>query len=201
MLAIEELPLDLKSVATYRELAKNQILFQQGEVAEAIFWVESGRVKLVQFTEQQMITYYSASTGESFAEGALYFDTYACTAIAEQPSRVMAIPKQAFLDALHQSPALSEKYLAHLTHRFSAVKQLLELRSMRSARDRLLRYLTYRLQPGESTVPLVGSLKALATDLGISPEVLYRTLARLEAENILSRKKGSITFSDEWLDA
>ncbi|MEO0948391.1 MAG: helix-turn-helix domain-containing protein, partial [Cyanobacteria bacterium J06641_5] len=102
---------------------------------------------------------------------------------------------------LHQSPTLSEKYLSHVTHRFSAVKQLLELRSIRSARDRLLRYLSYRLQPGQATVPLVGSLKALAADLGVSPEVLYRTLAQLEAEKVLSRKKGSITFSDEWLDS
>lgn len=201
MLTVKQLPLELKRIAVSRQLEKNQILFNQGETADAIFWMESGRVKFVKFTEQQTITYYSASTDEGFAETALYFDTYACTALAEIPSRVLAIPKQAFLEALHESPALSEKYLAHLTRRLSAVKQLLELRSLRSARDRLLRYLFNRLPPGQTSVPLVSSLKALAAELNISPEVLYRTFAQLEAENVLSRRQGSITFSEEWLQS
>ncbi len=108
MLTIEEFPPDLQSAITDYELAKDQILFQQGEPTQAIFWVESGRLKLVSFTDQQMINHYSVSAGESFAETALYFETYACTAIAEQPSRVIAIPKQVFVEALRQSPNLSE---------------------------------------------------------------------------------------------
>lgn len=201
MLTPHELPVDLKTVSTPHEVARDQLLFQQGEPTQAIFWVESGRIKLVSFTDQHMITHYSVGAGESFAETALYFDTYACTAIAEQPSRVLSIPKQIFLKALRHSPGLSEQYLVHLTHRFSAVKQLLELRSIRSARDRLLCYLYHQRQPGQAIVPLNQSLKSLATELGLTPEVLSRTLAQLETEKVLSRKKGSIQFSEKWLNS
>lgn len=201
MLVASELPLELRNRMIHQELAKDQLLFQQGESAQAVYWVESGRLKLVSFIEQQMITHYTVGAGESFAEAALYFDTYACTAIAEQPSRVMAIPKQVFLEALRQSPRLCEQYLSHLTHRFAAVKRLLELRSIRSARDRVLHYFSLQRPPGQSTVPLKRSLKDLAIELGVSPEVLSRTLTQLETEGMISRKKGSITFNDEWFSS
>ncbi|MEO0826614.1 MAG: Crp/Fnr family transcriptional regulator [Cyanobacteria bacterium J06642_9] len=196
MLTTETFPPVLQSAVTHHRVAKDQILFQQGEPTQSIFWVKSGRLKLVSFTEQQMITHYSVGAGESFAETALYFETYACTAIAEQPSQVIAIPKQVFREALHQSPELSNQYLMHLTHRFSAVKQLLELRSIRLARDRLLHYLSHQRQPNQLTVPLRQSLKSLALELGLAPEVLSRTFAQLEADDVLSRKKGSVTFNE-----
>lgn len=201
MLTARELPPVLKNTITYLEVAKGQILFQQQEPAQNIFWVESGRLKLVSFAEEQMITHYSVGADESFAETALYCDIYACTAIAEQTSRVIAIPKQVFLEVLRQSPTLFEQYLTHLTYRFAAVKRLLELRSIRSARDRLLHYLSYQRQPGQLTVPLTQSLKSLAVELGLSPEVLSRTFTQLESEGILSRKKGSITFNSDWFNS
>jgi len=56
MLKISELPPPLTTGVTQHDLVKGQILFQQGEAAQAIYWVKSGRVKLISFTEQQMIT-------------------------------------------------------------------------------------------------------------------------------------------------
>lgn len=201
MLTIEELLPNLKDGITYHEIAANQILFQQGEQTIAIYWVESGGLKLVSFTDERMIIHYCVGAGESFAETALYFDTYGCTAIAEQASRIIAVPKQIFLQRLRESPILWERYLMHLTHRFSSVKRLLELRSIRFARERLLHYLSYQLQPGELVVPLKQSLKSMAIELGLSPEVLSRTFTQLESENILSRKKGSVTFNSEWVNS
>lgn len=201
MFTIKELPKELQQCSTPRKLSTGQILFQQGDPTEFMFWVESGRLKLVSFTEEQMITYYTVGEGDSFAETAINADTYSCTVIAEQPSRVIGIPKHKFLEALHQSSNLCKQYVSHLSQRFESVKQLLELRSIRSARNRLLRYLTQQCQPGQSTIPLTTSLKVLATNLGLSPEVLSRTFNQLESEQILSRKKGSVTLLAEWLSS
>lgn len=144
-----------------------------------------------------MVIHYLVGAEESLAETALFSDTYRCTAIAEQPTQILSIPKQHFLNVLHQSPHFCEQYLAHLTDRFAGVKQLLELRSIRSARDRLLHYLTLQQQPGQSTILLNQSLKALALELGLSPEVLSRTFAQLEADRVLQRKKGRVTFNQD----
>lgn len=56
-----------------------------------------------------MITYYTVGEGDSFAETAIHVGTYSCTVIAEQPSRVLAIPKHEFLEALHQSSNLCKR--------------------------------------------------------------------------------------------
>lgn len=197
---VKELPPALRNAATYRELAKDQILLQQGEPAQAIYWVDSGRLKLVSFTEQQMVTHYSVEAGESFAETAIDSDTYGCTVIAEQPSRVIVIPKRSFLEALRQSSEFSEQYRSHLTQRFSILKQLLELRSIRSARDRLLHYLMQRRPQGETTITLEQPLKVIASELALLPESLSRLLAQLQTDGIITRKKRSISFSQEWLE-
>lgn len=201
MIKISELPIELQQCVIPQKLSTGQILFQQGDPTEFMFWVDSGRLKLVSFTEEQMITYYTVGEGDSFAETAINIDTYSCTVIAEQPSCVLGMPKHEFMRALHQSSNLCKRYVSHLSQRFEIVKQLLELRSIRSTRNRLLHYLTQQCQPGQKTIPLTTSLKVLAANLGMSPEVLSRTFSQLEAEQIVSRKKGSITLLADWLSS
>lgn len=200
LLTPSDLPPDLQQHTTRQSLAAGQILVQQGEAAEQLFWVESGRLRLVSFVGQQMITHYFVEAGELFGESALYVHSYGCTAIAESPSTVVAIPKEGFAHALQQSPALSQCYRASLTHRFQAVKALLELRSIHSARNRLLHYLRRRLPPNQSTVTLEKPMKAIASELALTPEGLSRLLSRLQAEGIINRKKRSISLAQQWLE-
>ncbi|MGF1498248.1 MAG: Crp/Fnr family transcriptional regulator [Elainellaceae cyanobacterium] len=200
LLSLSDLPSDLQRHVIHQRLSTGQILVQQGETAHHLYWVMSGQIRLVSFVNQQMITHYFVEAGELYGESALHFTAYGCTAIAEVPSEVIAIPKQAFIDALRQSPTLSERYLESLTYRFQSVKNLLELRSLRSARDRLLQYLLQRLPSGKTTVILEKPLRAIASELALTPEALSRLLSRLQAEGIISRKKRSISFSQDWLE-
>lgn len=200
LLTPADLPPQLQQATARESLNKGQILIQQGEKADRLFWVESGRLRLVSFIDRQMITHYFVEAGELAAESSLYFDRYGCTAIAEMASTVISIPKDNFANALQQSPALSERYLETLTRRFQGVKELLELRSINSARDRLLQYLMQRRSPGETTVILEKSLKAIASELALTPESLSRLLSRLQIEGVITRKKRSISFSEEWLE-
>lgn len=193
-----DLPADLRT--TRCSLAAGQILLQQGEPANNLYWVESGKLRLVSFVNQRMITHYFVGEGELLAESALQFDTYACTAIAETSAELLAIPKDEFAAALRQSPRLSELYLANLTQRFQSTKDLLELRSISSARDRILHYLMQRRPAGQTTVTLDRPLKMLASDLALTPEGLSRLLSRLQTEGVITRKKRSISFSEEWLE-
>jgi CRP-like cAMP-binding protein len=95
---------------------------------------------------------------------------------------------------------LAESYLENLTHRFYSVKTLLELRSISSARDRLLHYLTQRLSSGQSTITLDKPFRAIASELAMTPEALSRLLSRLQIEGIMTRKRRTITFSQDWLN-
>ncbi len=195
-----DLPPELQQRLRSHHLSPGQILVQQGDPAEYLFWVATGQIRLASFLQQQMITYYFAETGELFEESALHCDTYGCTAIAETAAHVIAIPRAAFADALRHSPELTERYLVSLTYRFQSLKALLELRGIYSARDRFLHYLRQRRPPNQTTIIVDKPMKVIASELALTPESLSRTLASLQAEGLISRKKRSITFLPKGLE-
>lgn len=85
--------------------------------------------------------------------------------------------------------------MAQLARRFHEIKILLELRSIRSAYDRVLRYLEIAAHPNGTTVDLDKPLKDIAEDMGLSPESLSRVLRELQKDGIITRKKRQIRLS------
>lgn len=196
----DSLPLNLQTAIAYRDLAAGQTLFHQGDQALAIYWVESGRIRLTDYTKDgQTINHYILRAHESFAEAALFSDIYECTAIADLPSRVAVLPKQPFLTALRDHSDLSTAFMAQLAQRIHGLKILLDLRSMRSARERVLRYLLLAAPSGQTLVNLDRSLKDIADDLGLTPEALSRALAQLQKEGAITRMKRQITLHKKTL--
>jgi CRP-like cAMP-binding protein len=197
VLTTQQLPLDLQQAMTFQTLSAGQLLIQQGEPAQFIYFVESGLIRLVSFTDEQIITHYFVEAGESFAETALFSEAYTCTAIVEVDSRVSMISKPRFLESLSASPELTEVYIRQLTQRFLSLKTLLELRSIRSARERIMRYLMLNVQPDGVTVNLQRSLKDWASELGLSPEAVSRILNQLQDEGMITRRKRQITLHED----
>ena len=68
----------------------------------------------------------------------------------------------------------------------------MELRNIRSARERVLQYLRLHTGADQRSVPVEGALQDIAAELGMSREALYRALAALEAEGQLARTKSVI---------
>ena len=101
------------------------------------------------------------------------------------------------MDAIAELPDLAHIYMRQLSARFHTVKTLLELRSIRSARERILQYLIRQTEPNNRTIVLQRSLKNLAIELGLSSEALSRTLSRLHTEGVISRKQRSITLNKD----
>ncbi len=197
VLTTQQLPLDLQRAMTFQALSAGQLLIQQGESAHFIYFVVFGRVRLVSFTDEQIITHCFVDAGESFAETALFSEVYTCTAIAEVDSRISMIPKSHFLEALSTSSELTEVYIRQLTQRFLSLKTLLELRSIRSARERIMRYLMLNVQPDGVTVNLQRSLKDWASELGLSPDAVSRILNQLRDEGRITRRKRQITLHED----
>lgn len=191
----ESLSPALREAITYRELAAYEVLFHQGDRAQGIFVVESGRLRLERHTrEGKTVVFQVARRRESFAESALFFDVYPGDAIAEVRARVIFYPKQLLRTALRDDPDLAEDLIERLVKKSHSLQSRLELRSIRKASDRVLHYLLIQAQPGEQIVNIDRPLKDIANDLGLTPEVFYRTLARLEREGIITRAKQQITL-------
>jgi CRP/FNR family transcriptional regulator, dissimilatory nitrate respiration regulator len=190
---LAQLPADLKSAITYRDLQAGEFLFQQGEQCRAIFALESGLIRLQHFTEAgQQISHYAVHPGEYFAEPILFTDAYLWTAVAEQPSRVAIIPKTAFLAALHHNTELALSFIAQLCRYLHRTTILLELRGMNSARDRVMNYFKHLVTTPEQIVYLDRPLKEVACDLNLTPEALSRTLKQLQTEGLILRSRHKI---------
>jgi CRP-like cAMP-binding protein len=131
-------------------------------------------------------------TGEFFVEAALFADTFHCDAVATEPSRVRVYPKAMVLNALRTDPASAMSFLADVAHQVIELRQRLELMKVRSAKERLMLYLDANAGPDGRTVKLRGQLQDIASDLGLTREALYRTLASLERAGVIERAGGRI---------
>jgi CRP/FNR family transcriptional regulator, dissimilatory nitrate respiration regulator len=186
------LPL-LHQTATYQQLPSGQFLFHQGEPASAIFSVVTGRIRLIRYgTNGNEVPLHVARAGESFAEAALFSEIYHCDAVADLPCHIAAYSKLAVLQILQDSPESALDFIALLTRQIQSLRTQLELRNIHSARDRILQYLTFLVEPGQTSITFDRPLKDIASDIGLTHEAFYRSLAQLEREGFLSRHKRQI---------
>jgi CRP-like cAMP-binding protein len=73
-------------------------------------------------------------------------------------------------------------FLKLVAHQIIELRQRLELMKVRSAKERVMLYLDFNAGPS-GTVSLPGPLQDIASELGLTREALYRTLASLRARN------------------
>jgi hypothetical protein len=119
-------------------------------------------------------------SGRFFVEAALFADIFHCDAVATEPSLVRIYPKQAVLKALQTDPANAMSFLTLMAHQMIELRQRLEVMKVRSAKERVLVYLDLNSELDGRMVNLRSQLKDIASELGLSREAFYRTLASLE---------------------
>lgn len=196
LLNIDSLPLDLKNLVTVRRLVREQKLFWQGHTASSFCVVQSGRLKVVRFTHpNQTVLLNLARPGDCLGEAALFSEVYSCTAISETTSEVIIYPKQFLLSSLGNYPALTQNLMEMLVRNNHYLKFRLELQDIRSAPQRLLKYLQEQAQSENcKAIRFDRPLKEVAAELGFTPETLSRALSRLETEGVIARSKNVISL-------
>jgi len=187
------LPPSLEAGSVVRVLASGELLFRQGDRAEAIYRVETGRLRLIRRTiDDHLVILHTAGRGEFFAEASLFAEAYHCDAVAAAQSRVRVYPKTIVMAALRTDPALAEAFMARLARQLQELRARMELRNIRSARERVLQYLRLRAGVHGRSIAIEGQFQDIAAEIGISREALYRTLAALEAGGYLTRTENAI---------
>jgi len=193
VMSSDALPPSLTAGSVVRVLAPGELLFRQGDRAAAIYQVESGRLRLIRRTvDDHLVILHTARRGEFFAEASLFSDTYHCDAVTAAQSRVRVYPKAIVMDALRTDPALAEAFMARLARQLQELRARMELRNIRSARERVLQYLRLRAGIHGRSIAIEGHLQDIAAETGMTREALYRTLAALEAEGHLTRTETTI---------
>jgi CRP/FNR family transcriptional regulator, dissimilatory nitrate respiration regulator len=177
-----------ENVLERRSLARNEVLFRQGDKVAAIYFIEAGRLRLERRTfDGRLLILGITPAGQFFVEAALFADIFHCDAVATEPSRVRVYPKQAILKALRSDPANAMSFLALMAHQVIELRQRLELMKVRSAEERVMLYLDLNAEVDGQTVNLRSQLQDIAGELGLSREAFYRTLASLERDGTIKR--------------
>src|SRR5712671_3170197 len=187
MLGLDEQALERRS------LARNEVLFRQGDKVAAIYFVEAGRLRLERRTfDGRPLILGITPADQFFVEAALFSDSFHCDAVATEPSRVRIYPKTALLTALSVDPTNALSLLKLMAHQIFDLRQRLEVMKVRSAADRVTLYLDLHAEPDGRTVNLRSQLQDIASELGLTREAFYRTLARLERAGAIERASSRI---------
>jgi CRP/FNR family cyclic AMP-dependent transcriptional regulator len=120
-----------------------EVLFSQGDAADAIFYVHKGIIKLTVISsrgKEAVIAILGA--GGFFGEGCLGGQVKRMsTATAMSPASVTRIEKAAVSRVLHDEPAFMELFLNHLLTRCSRIEEDLVDHLFNSSEKRLARVL------------------------------------------------------------
>ena len=108
------------------------------------------------------------------AEASLFAQRYHCEAVAEGQTLLARVPKAAVLENHLGEPQWLREFAAHLATEVQRARGRAELLSLKRVGERLDAWLILN----GSAMPERGRWVEWANELGVSPEALYRELAR-----------------------
>ncbi len=102
--------------ATKLLAAKGQCLFHQGELANAVYLIKAGKVKLVQVTPEGRAAILDVlGPGEVLGETALFQDLpQPFSAIVLEEAKICSFSRQQFEDMIRANPGAATSIITHL---------------------------------------------------------------------------------------
>src|SRR6185312_8411312 len=155
---------------TIIEFHRNQNVFSQGDVADTVFYIQKGKVKLTVTSEQGKEAVVAIlESGQFFGEGCMNgHPMRIATTTAMEDCVITTIAKDAMIAALHDEPKFSELFMAYLLTRNSRIEEDLIDQLFNSSEKRLARLLLLLANFGKDGKPQP-----------ISPHVSQETLAEM----------------------
>lgn len=161
-----------RSAVRQRSVDRSESLFHQGDKTRGLFYLIEGAVQLNRISEAgHSVVMLKARAGDTFAEASLFHDRYHCDAVATESAQIIECSKEAVLMKYRIEPDFALALCSRLAIQIQQTRARLELLSIRSADVRVLQAL------GDGF--LRNSVKSFAEEIGLSPEVVYRSLASL----------------------
>ena len=152
-----QLPLNrLVTGKSRSEYMAGQSIFTQGDPANAVFYIQSGKVKLTVVSvsgKEAVIAHLPALS--FFGEAALAGQpARIASASALEPSSILRIDRGVMQDLIHREPEFAEQFLAHLLARNIRMEADLVDHLFNSSEKRLARLLMLMANFGQDTAPI-----------------------------------------------
>jgi CRP-like cAMP-binding protein len=180
-----------RSMSAYR---KNQVIFAQGDPADAVFYLERGQVKLAVLSKGGKSAVVAIlGPGDFFGEGCLAGQTVRmASASAMADVSLVRIARRAMTRLLHERSPFSERFMAHLLARNVRFEEDLVDQLFNSSEKRLARVLLLLARFGKegTTEPVIPRISQ-----EVLAEMVGTTRPRINGFMNKFRKLGFIDYN------
>lgn len=174
-----------------RGYRKSAILAREGEAADCVYLILSGRIALTAACGEGPATVIATfGDGEMFVCAATILQLpYLVTAQITADSRILCIPGGRFRAALEVEPSLSLMMSRMLALHWRLLVDHLRQLKLHSAVERLVYYLLRRCPQdvGHASIRLTDERRTIAAELGMSPELLSRLFGQLREHGVQAK--------------
>jgi CRP/FNR family transcriptional regulator, cyclic AMP receptor protein len=140
---------------TFAEYTKNQVVFSQGDPANAVFYIQTGKIKLTVVSNNGKEAVIALlDIGDFLGEGCLKAQPFRmATATAMSDCSILRLEKAAMIRVLHDEPAFSEIFVSYLLSRTIRIEEDLVDQLFNSSEKRLARVLLLLAHFGKDEKP------------------------------------------------
>jgi CRP/FNR family transcriptional regulator, cyclic AMP receptor protein len=179
---------------THTEYGKKQQVFAQGDAAEAIFYIQKGKVKLTVVSNQGKEAVIALlGAGDFFGEGCLAGQPLRMSTVTTiSDCAIVRIDKLDTIRVLHDEPAFSEMFLHYLLSRNIRIEEDLVDHLFNSSEKRLARVLLLLANFGKEGTPQTVIPKMSQETLA---EIIGTTRSRVSFFMNKFRKLGFISYN------
>src|SRR5690242_1250568 len=160
---------DLRNLLSEEVVPQNTRLFRQGDNGDAMYLIESGRVRIsIRDHDKQEVTLAELAQGDFFGEMSI-IDGRQRSADAKviEDSRLAVLSREAFLTFVRKKPDVALEMLSALTDRLRRTDELLRSRVSRNANEEEQARLTLADRAADMIAEFGGSWKFIGVSIAL----------------------------------
>lgn len=200
----EELIVTLKKCSQTKIYYEGSEIFAEGELAESLPIVLTGKVKMIRFLEagkELIVGIFGA--GEMFAVPPVFDgEPYPATAIAVKKTKLLLVSRKDFLRLLRESPEFSFAVIGWMCEMLREKTESIKNLATASPEHRAVQILVRMVDktfPDNEPVKILLRRQDIAEMAGLTVETTIRAIRGLAAKNLVRIERGKIFIDD--LDA
>lgn len=173
------------------QIAKNNVIFHEGDVCETIGIIISGKVDIISYSfEGKELLINSLKAGEIFGNNLIFSSepVYRGDVIAQEKSVIAIINKENLVYLLQNNKDFLNLYLKAQSDKAKLLTSRIQLLSLVNAEERLFYYASKN-----DNVIVYKNVTTLAATIGVQRETLSRLLTSLIKRHLIKKEKGKIT--------
>jgi len=195
----------IRAGRTGRNYLRNEAVFAQGDAADAVFYIQTGKVTLTVVSARGKTAMVGTlGRGSFFGEGCLAGQpTRMSAARTTLPCRIFRVGKARMIRLLHQEPEFAARFTAYLLSRNANIEGDLVIQLFNSSEKRLARLLLRLARFGQASKPRTVipklSRATLASAIGSTPRKVGYFMNRFQQMGFIDERSSRLEVHDALL--